>query len=190
MSERESISAAIAPGRMTLPVIARLLFLALLIGLGTKALVDQNLQVLSDTGPDGWGTTVTPDASTDAYLRALLRERDREVMAGIPHPAEKLRSAFASLPGDGAILFTGDRQDVSFLLVLLTTAQLSQPRPVYELRCETQTVDNELPLNTRVAAVIYYLTQPPAGRQGQTILPGLTLVPVTQSGQLKHFCSR
>jgi hypothetical protein len=187
MSERESIKTTTAR-YVTLPVIARLLFLALFIGLGAKALVDQNLQVLTDTGPDGWGTTVTPDASTDAYLRALLRERDRAVMAGIPHPAERLRSAIASLPGNEAILFTGDRQDVSFLLVLLTTAQLSQPRPVYELRCEAQTVDNELPLNARVSAVLYYLTQPPAGVQGQMILPGLTLVPVSQSDQLKQFC--
>lgn len=189
MSDRESINAAVAPGRLTLPVIVRLLFLALLIGLGAKALVDQNLQVLSDTGPDGWGTTVTTDASTDAYLRALLRERDRAVMAGVPHPAEKLRSAVASLPGSEAILFTGDRQDVSFLLVLLTTAQLSQPRPVYELRCEAQTSVSEPPLNRRVSAIIYYLTQPPAGLPGQTILPGLTLVPVSQSDQLKQFCS-
>jgi hypothetical protein len=168
---------------------ARLLFLAAFIALSVKALLDQNLHVLADTGPGGWGVPVTAEATTDGYLRGMLRSRD-PAAASIVRPAESARRAIASLPADGAILFVGPRDEQTFQLMSLVVSYLSWPRQVYALGCGDQ-IDQSMTASGGIAGVIFYLSPPPeALPRPQTILPQLTLVPVSEMAPWSSYCSR
>ena len=169
--------------------LAQILLLALFIGLGLKGLADQHLLALSDTGPDGWGTELTPEASTDAYLKALLRETDRAAMAAIPEPTNRLRETLNALPPGQAILLTGRREQAAYHTILLMVRQMSWPRPVYELNCDDQRSLNEIPASAKFSAVIWLLKKPPASvATARTVLPGFVVGPAPQPGNAAALC--
>ena len=169
--------------------LAQIALLALFIGLGLKGLADQHLLALADTGPDGWGTELTPEASTDAYLKALLRETDRAAMAAIPEPTGRLRTALQALPQGQAILLTGRREQAAYHTLLLLVRQMSWPRPVYELNCEDRRSLPEIPANTNFSAVIWLLKKPPAAVSAtRPVLPGLAVGAAPQPGKAAALC--
>jgi hypothetical protein len=188
---------AINPGfhssvlRRRVALIVRLLLLTAFIGVGAKALFDLNLSLLAETGPRGWGTELTPDASTDAYLHALLRNYDHTAMAEIRRPTERIRAAISALPENEAIVFTGNRQEVAYGMVWLILSRLSWPRPVYDLACDGQASFLQAPSDARVSAIIYFLAEPhPALPQSRSVLPRMTMTSLSRPDQWNTLCSR
>lgn len=158
---------------------------------GARALYDQNLSALADTGPHGWGTEFTPEATTDAYLKTLLRDLDPALMSAQTRPADHLRTALADLEENGALLFAGDTNDVRYLMVYLTVCQMVWPRPVYDLRCDQQTSFLPPPPERKMAGILLFRHPPAPGMaSGKALLPGLTLVHFNEQDRWNSLCSR
>jgi len=177
--------------RFDVAFVVRLIVLAAFIGLGTKALLDQHLEVLADTGPRGWGAATTPQATTDAYFRAMLRDHEPTALEELRQPTEPLRAAIAALPAHGDLIFVGPEEDSSYVLTYLVTGYLAWPRSVYEAGCGRLPGQLVPPPSTRIAGIIYYLRPPPACLPpGRRVIPQTILVPVSENVSWDCYCSR
>ena len=173
----------------SLSVAFRVLFLLGFISLGIKALSEQNLHLLTDTGVNGWGAPVTVDNITDSYFRTVLRNHNIP-FTWFSQPSTSVRSSLAAIPGQDAVLVVGPRNDHTFVLIPPLVGYLSWPRPTYFHACgDHEEVLASPPI--KLSAVIFYALPPPAWLPpGRVLIPTLTLVPVSETANWTSYCSR
>jgi hypothetical protein len=128
------------------------------------------------------------DETTDGYIRELL------IVEGVPgnqinRPTEVLRTALSTLP-EGAVLFVVPKDTPNYSVMYATVRYLSLPRPVYYLPCD-HPEKAMMPEGEKIAGIISYLIEPPAGTSGNwRLLPRLTMIETKETERWKSYCSR
>lgn len=167
----------------------RIIFLLLFLGFGLRAYQQQNLSALANTGVDGWGVPFTAEATTDGYLRAILRGDDLEAIKAYPLPTKILSDALSNTSTQPGVLFISPRQDPTSQLTFLLTRYAAWPNRVYEADCDGQGGWDEL-TPTSFSLVLYFKTEPPTEFKpgSRLLLPQMWLVTAKPDIQWKSYC--
>jgi hypothetical protein len=178
--------------RVIVPVV-----LLLFLGLGVRAMKEQGLYRMIHDEPNGLRAALSPEASTDGYIRELL-SADVTPRPTLTYPAAAIRATLAELPPEGAVLFVAPRKLPRYDVMFLTVKTLTLPRSILPLYCDDlkQIQNAQSAQREKVAAVMFYLVSPPDGLKGaKTVIPQLVIAPVSEPTppeftQWTSYCSQ
>ncbi len=165
-------------------------FLFAFLGLGFQALKALQLHRMIMDEPGGLREALASEASTDGYIRELLKQ-DVSPAPTLSQPAAAIRAALTELPADGAVLFVAPRKLPRYEVMFLTVKTLTLPRSIYLVWCDDpkQIENAQNAAKERLAGVMYYLVPPSAG-SARTIIPQLAIAPVSEPAPWTSYCSQ
>src|SRR5262245_53208903 len=109
--------------------------LLIFLGLGFRALKETNLHRMIHDEPEGLRAALSPEASTDGYIRELLAA-DVSPRPTLTQPAAAVRAALVELPPEGSVLFLTPRKLPRYDVMFLTIKTLTLPRTIQILSCD------------------------------------------------------